>query len=430
MLIHVVQQGETIDSIADSYGISVTMLIRDNELSIEDNLVVGQSLVIAFPEQTYTVQEGDTLQGIADSHNVSILQLFRNNPFLADREFIYPGETIVIKYNNTKGQVTIHGNAFPFINITTLRKTLPYLTYLSIINYIAVANGEINVFYDDTEIIKVTKNFGVMPLMFLSTFTLKGEANVGIAYELLLSDEYQTRQIENILNILKEKGYYGVNLSLQYITISTIKLYERYLQNVYNRLNQEGYYVFVTISPAVSIVNDEIIIEQINYSVLNQYSHNIIFLSYNWATNVNAPSPISSQYYINIFLDFISNIIPSDKIVSGIPTTGYDWQLPYVYGVSNIYSLTVDSVITLARNVGAIIQFDETSQTPFFTYDISSGVNQIQHIVWFIDVRSINSLLNLVSQYNLLGSGIWNIMDYNTNLWLVINTQYEITKII
>ncbi len=114
MIIHVVQQGKTIQSIADYHGISSTMLIQDNGLENSDNLVTGQSIVIAIPEVTYTVKEGDTLEGIADSFQVSIIQLLMNNPFLSDREYIYPGESIIISYAK-KGRITIHGNTTPIL---------------------------------------------------------------------------------------------------------------------------------------------------------------------------------------------------------------------------------------------------------------------------------------------------------------------------
>ena len=42
MLIHVVQQGETIETIANYYGISVMRLISDNGLKRTENLVIGQ----------------------------------------------------------------------------------------------------------------------------------------------------------------------------------------------------------------------------------------------------------------------------------------------------------------------------------------------------------------------------------------------------
>jgi spore germination protein len=37
--------------------------------------------------------------------------------------------------------------------------------------------------------------------------------------------------------------------------------------------------------------------------------------------------------------------------------------------------------------------------------------------------------MDLVSKYGLAGTGIWNIMIYYPQMWLVINTQYEIIKI-
>lgn len=57
MDIHVVQPGETIYSIAEKYSVSATRLIQDNGLIEPNNLVVGQTIVIVYPEQVYTVQE-------------------------------------------------------------------------------------------------------------------------------------------------------------------------------------------------------------------------------------------------------------------------------------------------------------------------------------------------------------------------------------
>jgi len=99
--------------------------------------------------------------------------------------------------------------------------------------------------------------------------------------------------------------------------------------------------------------------------------------------------------------------------------------LPVFPGFSSVNSISFDGAINLAREHNAIIQFDEVSQTPYYIY----YDNQIQHIVWFIDSRSINALLDLVVKYNLHGAGIWNITLYNPQLWLVINAQYEIDKI-
>ncbi|MBH1941976.1 LysM peptidoglycan-binding domain-containing protein [Mobilitalea sibirica] len=427
MIIHVVRPGDTIQSIADQYDISVMRLIQDNGLENLRDLVIGQSIVIAFPVQTYTVQEGDTLQDIATAFDVSIMQLYRNNPHLTDREYIYPGETIVIKYNNTKGNIMIHGNTFPFINENTFRKTLPYLTYLSIINYTATDEGDIITHYDETDMIGVAREYGVMPLMLITTLSIRGEANIGIAYDILINEEFQNRLIDNILAILKEKGYFGVNLAFQYLNISNLRLYESYLTKINKRLTQEGYVVFVTINP-IREIDDVLRYERVDYSQINQLTDYIVFMNNERVMDMLPPSPIISVSNIEEFIDFIDRYVTPDKIMLGIPSIGQDWQLPFVAGFSDVNTLIYANVIQLASNVGASIEFDEMSQTPYFTYTVINYGRPIEHIVWFVDARTIDALLNLQLEYNLPGIDYWNIMMFNPQFWLIINSQYEILK--
>ncbi len=424
MQIHVVSAGETLRSIADYYGVSVNKLIQDNGLNADNDLVTGQSIVIIYPELIYTVQEGDTLTGIADTFSVTVMQLYRNNPYLFEREFIYPGDTIVISYEK-EGPITVHGHAAPFINTDVLVRTLPYLTYLSILNYTASAEGEIITYYDDTNIIRLAREYSVFPLMLLTTLTLQGKPNIGIAFDLLLNDAFQESQLENILYILRTKGYYGVNLSFQYITVTNIQLYESFLAKIATRLKEEGYFVCVTIDPNITVENDEVRFERVDYSILNQYADSIIFMNYEWAFNYNSPSPISSIRNTELFLNHVLQYIPPEKIVIEISTIGYDWELPYIPGISRVNSLSFDRVTDLALNSRAVIQFDEVSQTPYFYYEAE---NRIDHVVWFINSRSIRSSLELFSRYQLQGVAIWNLSVFNTQLWMIINSRYEIEK--
>ena len=425
MVIHVVQQGDTIQSLADYYGISVIRLIQDNGLENLERLVIGQSIVIAIPEVTYIVQEGDTLEDIADSFQITEMQLLMNNPFLSGSLFIYPGEILVISYSK-KGSIAVHGNASPNINTDILRKTLPYLTYLSIINYTATSEGEIITYLDDTQIIETAKTYGVMPLLLITTLTIQGVANIGIEFDLLLDETFQNNFIENLLSILNVKGYQGVNLSFQYINIANINLYNSFFTKFTDQLSAQGYSVFLTINPNISNVGGEVSFERVDYSILNDLAQNIIFMNYQWATNINPPGPISSIYNLNAFFNYVNNYISPDKIIAGMPTIGYDWELPFLPGFSSVYSLTYEGAINLAKDNGVVILFDELSQTPYFQY----YDKEVQHIVWFIDSRSINALLDLVVKYDLFGLGIWNITIYNQQLWLVINSQYEIQKFI
>ena len=136
MQIYTVKSGDSIYSIAREYGTTPARIIADNELTDPGRLAVGQSLVILEPTNTYTVRGGDTIESIANTFGISLMQLWRNNPILGGKTFIYPGQTLNISFDPPPlGDAAINGYVYPFVDRDTLRKTLPYLTYLSIFSY-------------------------------------------------------------------------------------------------------------------------------------------------------------------------------------------------------------------------------------------------------------------------------------------------------
>ena len=429
MDIYVVQPGDDIYLIAEKYNVTVSKLIQDNGLENPYSLIVGQALVIAHPKQTYTVQEGDSLTSIADAYGISLIQLLRNNPYLFNREYIYPGETIVISYN-TSGTIETNGFIYPFISRDTLIKALPNLTYLSVYNYRITSDGSITAYYDDSDIIQLAKEYGVIPLMMTTTLTPQGEPNLEAAVNILQNVELQERNLDNILNVIKEKGFYGVNIIFNFINETNQKLYQDFVSRASKRFSAEGYLLVITINYNIVNVNNEISFEHIDYSSIGQDVNNMIFLNLTWGTNYGPPSPVNSIYNLKIFLEYLITLVSPDKIILGTPLISYDWALPYEPGSSSAGALTLSSSLGLANDVSATILFDEVAQAPYFYYNQYNLGASVQHIVWTIDARSIDSLNNLVFEYGLRGTGLWNIMIYYPQVWLIYYSQYEIQKYI
>lgn len=429
MKIHVVSPGDTVSSIADQYGVSTERLITDNGLEAMGKLVPGQALVIAFPKQTYTVQEGDTVISIANANGITLLQLLRNNPYLSDRKYIYPGETLVISYDNNKGKITTNGYVNSFADLSTLRKTLPFLTYLSVFGYRTTDEAEI-IGVDDAQIIQLAKDYKVAPIMLLSTITTQGIGSPEVSYKLLYDQKLVDKHIGNILSILQKKGYLGVNLTFQFITEKNRQVYEDYTKKLTDRLKQKGYLVFITISENFVVEANKLTIEKINYSNIVRDVDGVTLLNLNWGYYYGPPAPVASVSITKEFLDYVNTMIPKEKIEIGVPIIGYDWELPYIIGVTRANAITLNSAIILAGDTGATIEFDEVSQTPFFEYvDKKNGIPR-NHIVWFVDARSIDAILNLAIEYGFRGTGIWNIMYYFPQMWVIMNTQYQIETIL
>ncbi len=429
MEIYVVQPGDSIEIIARKYNISVARLIEDNGLDNPTALVVGQAILILHPVQIYTVKEGDSLYNIAEAHHIPLLQLLRNNPSLSNRNYIYPGENLVIQYNSS-GEILTNGYAYSFINHDILKKTLPYLSFLSIFNYRVTEDGTVTNYGEDRELIKLANDYHTVPLLMVSALSPLGELHPELVYEILLNEEKGNTFVENILSIVQQKGFGGVNTLISYINTTNQNLYIKLLTKLSTALKNEGYLFIVTINPNVRFENNSIQFEKLDYESISQLVYQLIFIQYAWSANTQPPSPVSSLHLLRTFLDYIKDSLSNPNSSLGKPLIGYDWTLPYIPGKSSAHSMTLDSALTLAHDYSSVIQFDEYSHTPYFHYTTTNIGMPVDHIVWFIDSRSIKSLDDLIVEYGLDGSGIWNINNYDQQLWSIINARFHITRLV
>jgi len=207
MIIHVVQPGDTIYSIASQYNTSPQKIIIDNELENPNELVPGQTLVILIPEITHVVQPGETLAQIARNYNTTTVELLQLNPFIDFADEIMPGDQITISNSEEKrGPISVLGYAYPNIDRDVLMKTLPYMTYLTLFTYGITEEGEL-IGIEDEELIRMARDFGVAPLMLISTLTEEGTFSNELAHVILNDPVVQNNLIENILQTLREKNY-------------------------------------------------------------------------------------------------------------------------------------------------------------------------------------------------------------------------------
>ena len=56
MTVYTVESGDSVYSIARKFGVPASRIVTDNELSNPSRLIVGQSIVILYPTETYTVR--------------------------------------------------------------------------------------------------------------------------------------------------------------------------------------------------------------------------------------------------------------------------------------------------------------------------------------------------------------------------------------
>ena len=432
MTIHTVKPGETVTSIARLYGVPVTRITTDNFLTDPGRLTVGRDLIVRFPPVTYTVVGGDTLSSIAEKFGTDINTIYRNNPVLAGEETIYPGQTLVIVGEDPvfPDPVSFNGYVYPYVDRRTLRTTLPYLTYLSIFTYgLTNDGGLISPSDDDAEIIGLCGQYGVSPLMMLTSLTEEGTFSNELVSRILNDIDLGDRVIESAIEILERRSYSGIDVDFEYIGAEGRDAYTDFLRRFSERLDGR-FSLFVSLAPKTSATQAGILYEGHDYSSIGNIADKTLIMTYEWGYTYGPPNAVSPAPEVRRVLDYSVSEIESDKILSGIPNYGYDWPLPYLRGTTKAKTLTNKEAVDLATGKQVEIQFDETKKAPYFNYyDRPTSYNDaVEHVVWFENARSCDTLLRLIPEYGIGGSGVWNVMNFFPSLWLTANSLFNIEK--
>lgn len=424
MIIHVVEENQTIESIASQYGVNSQRLAYDNQLASDEPLVIGQALVVLVPDIIHITQEGEGIESIAEQYGVSPLTIYRNNPYLIFEPALETGEPVVISFQGDKqDSMFVDGYAYTYISNDVLIESLLYLNSLSIFSYGFTTQGELREI-DDDRLIELCNNAGVKPILVLTPFDDNGVFSNQLVNVLLEDNEVQETLIDNLFNKMVEKGYVGINVDFEYILPEDKDRYVEFIRKLKARVGQNGYTVSVCLSPKTSVDQKGLLYEGIDYKALGEVADYVLCMTYEWGYTFSPPMSVSPINKVQEVLNFAVSQIPSEKILMGMSNYGYDWPLPYVRGESKATTIGNVQAIQIAREQNARIQFDELSQTPFFRYT-QDGV---EHEVWFEDARSINARLELVPLYGLKGVAYWQLMKMFRQNFMVLNNVYEIER--
>jgi spore germination protein len=424
LIIHVVKPGESLYSIARFYSATPTRIATENELADPSKLVVGQTLVITEGTTKHRVQPGQSIYVIASQYGVSVRAILAANPTITNPARISVGQIINIPIRTEKrGTIDVNGYAFPNINMEVLRKTLPYLTYLSIFSYEVNADGTLKPI-NDQPLINAARAVGVAPIMVITNLSESGFSS-DLAKTILTSNEVQDRLLNNVVANMRAKNYRGLDIDFEYIYPENREDYNNFLRKVVNRLRPLGYTITSALAPKTAAEQKGLLYEAHDYPVHGALLDHVILMTYEWGYTFGPPLAVAPINEIRKVLNYAVSAIPRNKILMGIPNYGYDWTLPYVQG-SRAATVTNTGAVDLALREGAAIQYNTVSQAPYFNY---FDDNRKQHVVWFEDARSIEAKLELVDEYDLGGVSYWTINRYFPQNWLVLSSMYNIRKI-
>lgn len=320
MEIYVVKYGDSIDSIAASLGVDVKTLIYDNQLIYPYELAVGQALFIN-----------------------------RNT-------------------RNVSRTVSAGGYAYPFISPWVLEQTLPFLSELYVFSYGFTAQGELipPAYGEDDWMIAEALRFGTQPILTLTPFDESGNFNNQLIHSVVNNPDYTAELIQNLLQIMYEKGYQGVDIDFEYILAEDRDAFTDFVWQVAETMRANGFHTSVALAPKTSTEQVGLLYEGKDYRALGEAADHVLLMTYEWGYTYGPPMAVAPIHQVRRVVEYAMTQIPEQKIDLGIPNYGYDWPLPYMRGITKARTIGNIEAVRIAVANGAVIHFDDLSQSPFF----------------------------------------------------------------
>lgn len=378
MEIYVVKPGDTVYSIAEFYGVDTGTIIYDNQLIQPYGLVIGQALLI-------------------------------NN----GRDYVDVG-------------IRTNGYAYPFISNWVLENTLPFLSGLSVFSYGFTEDGElVSPVLNEDRMIKMAVSFGTLPILTLTPLDKNGVFNNNLISAIVRNPNKTETLINNLLDVMADKNYGGLDIDFEYIKAEDRDLFTEFVRKCANSMHENGYLISVALAPKTSANQQGLLYEGKDYKALGEIADSVLLMTYEWGYTYGPPMAVAPINQVRRVVEYAVTEISPLKIDLGIPNYGYDWPLPYERGITKAKTIGNIEAVRIAAENGVNIEFDETAQSPYFTYE-SNGVS---HEVWFEDVRSIQKKFDLITEFGLHGAGYWNIMQFFRANWLLLENNFYIKSI-
>jgi LysM repeat protein len=128
-LVHEVQSGETVSEIADRYGVSTTSVLKQNKMDSRARIFPGQQLLVpgasgrasAGQAIVHEVEPGETVYSIARKYSASWKEVLRAND-LSETDRIFPGQKLTIAAGTPVGGAVLFHTVAAGENITVIAR--------------------------------------------------------------------------------------------------------------------------------------------------------------------------------------------------------------------------------------------------------------------------------------------------------------------
>lgn len=225
------------------------------------------------------------------------------------------------------------------------------------------------------------------------------------AHAILTEKTVQDRAVANILVTARSLDVGGVQIDFENIAHADRDAYTAFLKRLKTELQPHDIHLSIAAAAKTSDTRTGWG-GATDYAAIGQIVDYFYIMAYDEHWRGGEPGPVASLAWVERVIRYAISVMPSQKVVLGVPFYGYEW------GVGPNADKSLNKAYSSSRMVRRI---NEYSATP--KWDSVAGENVAtfrtddggERIAWWPDHRSLDAKLKLAYQYNLRGVAAWRL---------------------
>lgn len=279
----------------------------------------------------------------------------------------------------------------------------------------------------------------------------------GAAMHRILSNQTTRIALEDeIADLVKEKGYDGIDIDFEGKWAETKDYFSTFLRGLYMRMGNK--WVYCTIEPRTPLSSryegtppSGAGVYANDYVEINKYCDRVQVMAYDQgaidvqlnAANSGPYIPVADPAWVEKVVNLMAQDVPRRKIILGIPTYGYEYEVMPMpvegYRYSRQWSLNPEYALALAGELGLIPQRNSAGEMSFTyiattsplytTTSVAAGPalatrgEAAFNIVWWSDAQAVSEKVELAKKLGIRGVTIFKFDGgEDQRIWSILNS--------
>jgi spore germination protein len=227
----------------------------------------------------------------------------------------------------------------------------------------------------------------------------------------ILSDARTTAiTIDNMLKIVQQSGYSGINIDFESVDYTDRKSLTSFVHDVAKRARAADLLTVVSVPAALKDDPHDAWIGAFDLAALGQDADILQLMTYDQHGPWGKPGPVAGLDWVEQCVHFTVSVVAPHKVSLGIPAYGYDWNTTKGTGVQ-VHWKDIPALLTATH---ATPQWDAASSSPFFNYQAADGSS---HVVWYEDGKSIPLKTAVAVSNHLAGISVFALGFEDLSFW-------------